>query len=69
MVLVFAGIVTVFIDDLRPVESVHVIRGEIDSFPVWNLFDQNGKPVMTSTARSDVFFFASANQLPVVQLH
>ncbi len=32
MVLVFAGIVTVFIDDLRPVESVHVIRGEIDSF-------------------------------------
>lgn len=67
--LTFAGQVTQFAESLNLVQSVHVIKGMMNEDPAFFLFDQDGQPVIASTARSDVFFFAAANEWRVETVH
>ena len=67
--LTFAGQVTQFTENFEAVRSVHVIPGTMGVVSAFFLFDQDGQPVIASTARSDVFFFAAANEWRVEAVH
>lgn len=68
-IMTFAGNVTQFKDDFRDVQSVHIVPGKVDEDRAFFLFDQDGLPVIASTAQSDVFFFAAANDWKVETIH
>lgn len=67
--LTFAGQVTQFTERLNGVQSVHVLKGIVNEDPAFFLFDQDGHPVIASTASSDVYFFAAANEWKVETIH
>lgn len=67
--LTFAGQVTQFTETFQAVQSVHILKGTVNEDTAFFLFDQDGQPVIASTARSDVFFFAAANEWRIETVH